>query len=186
MTHSIASDARVRPYELAEYDREGRLVRRTEYASQEALAAAAWHLSHEIQRNAQRWFVDPDRIVRLVATNARGKSLNVDELVAWRANTWHRDWMRLRYGACKFRCEPVPGTGGWRGGPSSRPSRTQQERRNGVFWLAQDGEPPARAVRRSGYLPDSWDEMPRFTQRSWKRQHKGRKSWDRPVLRAGL
>jgi len=176
-----AADAR--PYTLTEYDRNWFVVRVLRYASLEALAADArinaWR--HADNHRSLAWLSGMP--VRQVAVNFRNKTLPVDELVAWAHNSYAARRQNIYAPVvAEWRQGPVPGVSKRRGGSSRRRWRTQQERRDNAFVLLDEGEVAARPCRRGGYLPHSWDWSPYAKGlRGWKGQHKGRKSWDRPV-----
>lgn len=72
---------------------------------------------------------------------------------------------------------PVPGTGRRiRGRKYFRYPVTQRDRRENCRPLEVD-EPRVRAARNHHYLPSSWDDIYRRTERSWKVQGKRRKAW---------
>ena len=45
---------------------------------------------------------------------------------------------------------------------------TMAEKRMNSLILKEEGEPAGRARRNPMYLPSSWDDIPRYTQRNWK------------------
>jgi len=120
--------------------------------------------------------------LNLVAKASSGKRLDVNLLLRWHSRKLEaaRAWRWARRRLENWNGEgPVPGTRKRsRYGNYIRRPYTQAERRDAV-WLEEEGEPPIRASRRANYLPTRWDDMPRHTERCWKRQHKGRKAWDK-------
>ena len=75
---------------------------------------------------------------------------------------------------CRFRIDPIPGTGGYRSyGTYFRSIRTTQERRMSFAY-------PEYIRRKRGFrtLPNSWDDLNRsdLGNRCWKRTKK-RKQW---------
>lgn len=94
----------------------------------------------------------------------------------------HRDQIESRRSLYTGYCGygPVPGTRKSRGGIGySRRMKTVGERRLNALVLHDDGEVACRSSRFGGNLPSSWDDKFRNTERNWKSQHKGIKSWDR-------
>lgn len=75
-----------------------------------------------------------------------------------------------------YRQEPVRHTRCRRGFRCWRFPRTQNERRLNAL-VVDELEPAVRSSRRK--LPSSYDDIARPLTPSWKRQHKGRKAWDR-------
>lgn len=151
----------------------------------EALALAACNAKHPRERYdiASYYYATTPRTNHWVQTHLRafsfrGKELDVLALCAWGGQ--HRYRYRSRYLVGYIRRQgPVPGIGGYRGGPSYKNCRSTAERRLNAAWLPEEGEPETRACRRDNYLYHSWDGRPRPTQRCWKEQRRGRKSWDR-------
>lgn len=118
------------------------------------------------------------------AVTPKGQWLAVAPLAAYGQRLWFAFWQERRFGpgfwrAYTFRAGPVPRIRCRRGGPTRRYAHTQQARREADFWLPEEGEMPVRAKRAAKALPTSWDDFPNQTERSWKSQRKGRKSWDR-------
>lgn len=182
MTKTVKSGASVssKPYQLISYNRHGVELETQVFASPAQLAYSAYRARWYLQENARDWFLPATRAAYQRALSPRGKEMNMAELQAWGATVSSRrsPWCE-QYGYVR-RCGPVHGIHKWgRGGPSNRASRTQRERRDNAFVLAQEGEIRARAARCGSHIPDSWDEKPRCLERNWKSQHKGRKSWDR-------
>lgn len=128
--------------------------------------------------------------LRFVVRNARGKTLDLYDLVA--SFHWVRWFLRKSTSAAAhnyrqrnvrfyadyvYRASPIPGRG-WRGGPSSRGGKYRhlfEDQRH----IADDGEVAGRFSKSDVY--DLYDNSSRCVQRSWKSQHKGRKSWDTPT-----
>lgn len=79
------------------------------------------------------------------------------------------------YNANLFRCTPVQGTGRRGYGRYYRRIRTTNEHRLNMGVMLDEGKMLVRGPRRN--LPNSWDDIGRTIQRSWKVQGKGRKSW---------
>lgn len=75
---------------------------------------------------------------------------------------------------------PVPGIRKHRGSRRyMREIGTMAERRSNALVLKEEFEVSPRSARLGRNLPDSWDDFLRHTERCWKCQHKGRKSWER-------
>lgn len=72
---------------------------------------------------------------------------------------------------------PVPYVGGPKKGPSVRNVRIFRTQRLAGLVMSDEGEVAGRFTAR--FFEDTWDLRPRHKERSWKRQCKGRKSWDR-------
>lgn len=179
--HIIAPAAIVRPYRLTRLNYQHLPVHVLAFATLAELARTAAAEAYTLERNRESWFPREADAVRQVATSARGKLLDMAELVAWGQRLRWSGYRTGRYGNYVFRSGPVTGTRKWRGGSSTRNCQTQGERRGTALVLREDGEVPARAVRCDSYLPSSWDGRRRIVQRCWKSQHKGCKSWDRPA-----
>lgn len=78
----------------------------------------------------------------------------------------------------RFRQGTVPGIRKWRGGGSYyRRIRTMAERRQNLGVVMEEGRTMVRGRRVN--LPNSWDDIGRTRQRSWKSQFRGKKAWDR-------
>jgi len=177
----ITTGAQVPPYKLVTYNRYREVLHERSFKTKEELAAAAYSNSWYIRENQRGWDYEfSNRVVNQKAFSPNGKLINVAELVAWATRLSHEARWNRPSNAYVFRRGSVPGIRGWGGGPGTRPYRVQAERRLNAFVLAEEGEVPARACRQGFCLPDSWDGRPRTRDRSWKAQHKGRKSWDRP------
>lgn len=121
---------------------------------------------------------------RLVAHSRRGNALSIAELLA----AGERN-LQERYGLYRNRYFsgytpgsglPVPHTGRRGSGHGYRHVRTTNETCLNNLVVEEDGEVPVRAARRGHNLPNSWDDVPRGHERSWKSQYIGRKAWDRP------
>lgn len=85
-----------------------------------------------------------------------------------------RFWLGRNNIKCRFRIDPIPGTGKFRSwGIYIRSMRTTQERRLSLAYPEY-----TRAKRNIRNLPDSWDDFWRADQydRSWK-QIKKKKQW---------
>jgi hypothetical protein len=91
-----------------------------------------------------------------------------------RAARWARVFKHYHPGA------PVPGVSKSRGGNGYfRRVGTFSEAKQNALTVREDGEPAARPSRTYAGLPHAWDDVHRARPPSWKRQHKGRKAWDR-------
>lgn len=179
--HIIVPDASVRSYVLIGLNYMWQPVSEQRFSTLEELAKAAAEAAPGVDSNRRSWFPLERQAVRQKAVNPRGKTLAVDELVAWARRIWRRRYNTSVYGKYEFRRGNVPGLRSYRGGSSSRPHRVQAQRRDNALVLWEEGEIPVRAVRGSNYLPNSWDSRRRIIQRSWKSHHKGCKNWDRPA-----
>jgi hypothetical protein len=184
MTATIPTGAAARPYKLISFNRYWNVLRTDEYDSLEDLAYAAFRASYYLEQNARDWFGPSSYAAHQKAVTPRGRPLAIAELVAWGGSiAWARHVRQSRRTGYIWREGSVPGIRKWRGGPCDRNYRVQSERRLNELVVTEDGEVPARNTRRGFNLPDSWDGRPRTRQRCWKKQFKGRKSWDRPALR---
>lgn len=172
-----ATEAPQLPYNLQRCAADGSVLYERWYASLQDLACAVWPVMEpdfdDCQADAQ-WH----------ALTPKGRELSLAPLVTYGKRLWLENWHERRFGPgfwreYTFRSGPVPRVRCLRGGPSLRHVRTQQARREADFWLAEEGEIPVRAKRAAKALPDSWDDFAKPTDRSWKSQRKGRKSWDR-------
>jgi hypothetical protein len=179
--HTIVPDASVRSYVLIGLNYMFQPVSEHRFKTLEDLAKAAAEAAPKVESNRRGWFPLERQAVRQKALSPKGKVLALDELVAWGRRLSWEQYLRWTQKKFEFRRGSVPGVRTWRGGRSTRPHRVHAERRDNAFVLWEDGEIPARAVRRGGYLPNCWDGRWRSTHRSWKSQHKGGKSWDRPA-----
>lgn len=167
-------------YRLQRCSQDGTVLYERQYTSLEDLACGAWSVTapdfpdDRCPADAQWQALTPKgRVLALAPLSAYGKRL------------WLAYWHERRFGpgfmrAYTFRSGPVPRVRRLRGGPPLRHARTQQARREGAFWLAEEREVPVRSKRSAKALPDSWDDYARRQRdRCWKSQRKGRKSWDR-------
>jgi hypothetical protein len=179
--HTIVPDASARPYVLIGLNYMWQPVSEHRFKTLEDLVKAAADAAPAVESNRRSWFPLERQAVRQKAIGPRGKVLALDELVAWGRRLSREQCLFWRAKKFEFRRGSVPGVRTWRGGSSTRPHRVQAERRDNALVLWEDGEVPARAVRRGGYLPDDWDNRRRIIQKSWKSQRRGRKSWDRPA-----
>lgn len=119
---------------------------------------------------------------RFCVLTEQGKSLDVEEVLAWWLNWCHQLYLSRRFAGHVYRGGPVPGVHRRGRYCGFRRIRTTAERRLNALVLVEEGEVAARACRQGYSLPDSWDDYSRNRERCWKRQHKGRKAWDRPKL----
>ncbi len=179
MPSPIAQDASAaRPCQLVELTRYGRVVRTREFASLEALAIAASRASYSLSYALRYGLCN--EAVRQLAYSGRGHPLALEELVAWGARVLEARYAARRFPGYVRRRGPVHGIRKWRGGGGYfRGVRTMSETRLNALVLVEDGEVGCRPSRRERNLPHSWDDVPRHRERSWKSQHRGRKSWDR-------
>lgn len=117
----------------------------------------------------------------LRAYSARGKKLDVVLLAAKGGNNGRSYWWErpMRRPKDYVRTGTVEGISKWRGGPSYRNHKSMNERRLNGSFIVEEGEIECRATRRDTYLFCSWDGRARSTEKCWKSQHKGLKSWDR-------
>ncbi len=118
------------------------------------------------------------------AFGASGSAIDITTLLcegrrlaeARRPQRGRRWWYATRY-YCGY--GPVPGVHKSRGGGGwHRRLATANEIRLNALVVREDGEPAARATRRSSNLPTARDDYARCGQRTWKSQHNGRKAWD--------
>lgn len=179
--HLIKADALARPYQLIGLNYMWQPVSEQSFATLAELARAASWSAPEIARNRSSWLPLEGAAVRQNAVNPRGKPLAIDELVAWGLRLRGAGYSG-RYGSYVFRVGSVSGVRKWRGGSHTKSHCLQNERRSTALVLREDGEVPARAARLDQNLPSSWDGRRRIVQYCWKSQHRGGKSWDRPVL----
>lgn len=178
--HIIARDVIVRPYKLIGLNYQNMPVTEQSYATLEELARGASSSSYYLQRCMSDGYRLWNEAVSQKAFGPRNKPLVLDDLVAWGRRLRYTGFYS-RYGTYVYRCGPVSGVRKWRGGSSNTNARTQSERRLNAMVVTEDGEVSARAVRQGTHLPCSWDGRYRNSERCWKSQHKGGKSWDRPV-----
>ncbi len=179
MPSPIAQDASAaRPCQLVELTASGRVVRTREFDSLADLAKAAARASYSLDYEAR--FGWPGAAVRQQAFSARGRPLATEELVAWGRRLFEALYAHRRFPGYVRRRGPVHGIRKWRGGGGYfRGVRTMAETRLNALVLVEEGEVGCRPSRRERNLPHSWDDVPRHRERSWKSQHRGRKSWDR-------
>lgn len=178
--HIITPDALARPYQLIGLNYMYQPVLEQRFATLEKLAISASLLAREVAQNLSSWLPIEGHAVRLKALSGRDKPLSIADLVAWGRRLRVAGY-RGRYDNFVFRQGSVSGIRKWRGGNSVRNCQVQNERRSTALVLHEDGEVPARAVRRGRQLPDSWEGRRRIHQSCWKTQYKGIKSWDRPA-----
>ena len=132
------------------------------------------------------WGAPAERHVNLRALSPRGKPLDIGALYAFGerlARTRSRAWWLRKFTGYVRRQGPVEGTGRHHRGHFRRFAHIN-ERRAAALVLVEEGERGPRLARNVKGIADPWDcEYYPWQTRNWKRQHKGRKSWDRPNLR---
>lgn len=182
--HIIARDVVVRPYKLIGLNYQNMPVTEQSYETLEALARAASSSSYYLQRCMADGYRLWNEAVSQRAYGPRNKPLVIEELVAWGRRLRYTCYYG-RYGNYVFRRGPVSGVRKWRGGSSNSNARTQSERRLNAMVVREDGEVSTRAARLGFNLPCSWDGRNRQSERCWKSQHNGGKSWARPARHGG-
>lgn len=94
--------------------------------------------------------------------------------------SWHMQWTKMKAVPFRFRAEPVPGMGGFKGsyfGCYYKTPRTTNERKQ---WYASEGY--GRLKRSAHMLPEAWDDYPRgdrYNKKSWKKSRKVRRQWQK-------
>lgn len=128
------------------------------------------------------WVPYTSRLSRVVACEAvslpREAVLRMPDLLAYGERLARE--ARWRYKPSGFRGSgPVPRTGrSWRKySRIFRHPQTQQARRQAC--VRDPDEPMPRGRRGMRALPSSWDDQIIRTEKSWKRQYRGVKAWDR-------
>lgn len=182
--HRLVVGDMPRPYRLQRCAQDGTLKEERRFGTLEALASAAFsEIAGRLPLEAP--CLAADDLSAWQAFSPAGRWMALEPLVAYGKRLWLAFWHERRFGPgfmrdYTYRAGPVPRVRRLRGGPTLRHARTQQARREGAFWLAQECEVPVRPKRSANALPDSWDDYAqRQRDRSWKAQRKGRKSWDR-------
>lgn len=171
-----------RTWRLVELNRNGAELRVTRHASLDALARAARKRSGSLFTASWYRPATGEDLMALLPLSPNGKVLALDELLAYASRLVHEEWFGRQRRSVGYRRRqgPVHGIRKWRGGGGSmRRPGTTAERRLNAFVLHEDGEVGCRPARRESCLPNAWDDYLRHKERSWKAQHKGRKSWDR-------
>lgn len=172
----------IRPYRLVTYNRAGREVSEQFFSTLEDLASGAHVNSWNLNQNARDWLGSSSTALYQKAFSPRGGTLPIDELVTYgKRLSGERGFFWIKR-VHTFRRGPVEGIRKWRGGSGYyRTFSNQGERQKNAGILADEGEVWPRAARQASNLPDSRDDYHRSSQRSWKSQHKGVKSWNRPL-----
>ena len=111
--------------------------------------------------------------------------IDADTIRAFRSGRESGWRTRLRFKrkqreSARYREDPVPGTGKMRGGCFNRKMRGTQEKR----WnIAHQDLVHIRGRRKPCNLPDSWEDIARDEQRSWKKHRKTQWKVQKPSYR---
>lgn len=177
------STGKGRPFRLVTTGRCG--VTSQEFSSFEALASAAY--GARLAYNYHRYHVGDQPVERVSyqAFGPRGKEIAIHELVRYGARVAFARTAYFRSRIFTWRSGSVPGIGRIGGGSYFRTPKNHAERKQLAAVSHDEVIVRPRGKRSANTLVDSHDDFQRTVQRSWKVQHKGRKSWDRRNRSAG-